>query len=216
MALDTITSPANARSRRTRASLLASARAILEEDGFEALTMTAVADHAGVTRRAAYLHFASRAALVSALFDHIAETEGLRESLDRVWAAADSASALTEWAAHLARYHPRLLAVDRAVERVRRLDSDAAAHRDRVAAAQLANCRRLAGWLHREGRLGQQWNVQSAADMLYALISSDLIDALISDRRWSRRRLASHLATMFQLTFVGRPEAGPTGEGACP
>ncbi len=202
MALDAITEPANARSRRTRAALLASAREILEQRGFEALTMTAVADHAGVTRRAAYLHFPSRAALVSALFDHIAAAEHLPDSLARVWAAPDSVSALREWAAHLARYHPRLLAVDRAVERVRHTDSDAAAHRDRVAAAQLAGCRRLAAWLHRENRLAAPWTVQSAADMLYALISSDLVEALTVDRGWSTRRLARHLAVMFQSTFA--------------
>lgn len=204
MALDTITEPTNARSRRTRATLLASARSILEGQGFEALTMTAVADHSGVTRRAAYLHFPSRAALVSALFDYIAGTERLQDSLDRVWAAPDAVSALDEWAAHLAHYHPRLLAVDRAVQRVRHADQDAAAHRDRVAAAQLSNCRRLTDWLHRDGLLAAPWTVRSAADMLYALISSDLIEALTSDRHWSTRRLTSHLALLFRSAFVAR------------
>jgi len=101
-------------------------------------------------------------------------------------------------------------AVDRAVERVRQLDRDAAAHRDRVAATQLANCRRLASWLHREGRLAEPWTVQSGTDMLYALISSDLIEALTVDRHWSTRRLARHLATMFQYTFTSRPDVGMT------
>ncbi len=202
MALDTITEPANARSRRTRAALLTSARHILEEQGFEALTMTAVADHTGVTRRSAYLHFPSRAALVSALFDYIADAENLDDSLARVWAAPDAVSALDEWAAHLARYHPRLLAIDRAVERVRHLDTDAAAHRDRVAAAQLANCRRLADWLDRESRLAAPWTVRSASDMLFGLISSDMIEALTVDRRWSQSRLVRHLAVMFESTFA--------------
>jgi|SRR5690242_18917609 AcrR family transcriptional regulator len=206
---DAITEPANARSRRTRASLLDSARHILEADGFETLTMTAVAEHAGVTRRTAYLHFPSRAALISALFDHIAGTEHLQDSLDRVWAAPDAVSALSEWAGHLARYHTRLLAVDRAVERVRHTDSDAAAHRDRVAAAKLASCRRLARWLHRDGQLAAPWTVQSASDMLYALISSDMIEALISDRQWSTRRLAAHLAILFRNAFApGTPDLG--------
>lgn len=205
MALDVITEPANARSRRTRAALLAAARDLLEQRGFEALTMTAVAGHAGVTRRSAYLHFPSRAALVSALFDHIAGAEHLADSLAPVWAAPDSVSALREWAAHLARYHPRLLAVDRAVERVRRHDADAAAHRDRVVAAQLANCRRLASWLDREGRLASPWTVRSATDMLFGLVSSDMIEALTEDRGWSQSRLARHLALLFQSTFVSGP-----------
>jgi AcrR family transcriptional regulator len=202
MAVDTITEPANARSRRTRSALLAAARELLEGSGFEALTMTAVADRAGVTRRAAYLHFPGRAVLVGALFDYIADAEGLQESLDRVWASPDAISALDEWAAHLTRYHPRLLAVDRAVERVRHVDGDAAAHRDRVAAEKLANCRRLAAWLQRDGRLNPSWTVQTATDMLYALISSDLIEALIADRHWPARRLRTHLALLFRSTFT--------------
>ena len=37
--------------------------------------------------------------------------------------------------------------------------------------------------------------------MLFALISSDLIEALLVDRRWSRNRLATHLALLFRATF---------------
>lgn len=202
MAPTTITQPTNARSRRTRAALLAAAREILEADGFEALTMTAVADRAGVTRRAAYMHFASRAELVGVLFDYVAEAEGLEASLQTVWQAPDAAAALDEWARHLARYHPRLLAVDRAVERVRNADADAAAHRKRVVQAKAANCRRLADRLNQERRLAPAWTPESAADMLFALVSSDLVEALLVDRRWSRQRLAEHLALLLRSTFV--------------
>ena len=210
MAPSAIAEPTNARSRRTRAALLAAARAILEERGFEALTMTAVADRAGVTRRAAYMHFSSRTDLVGTLFDYVAEVEGLGESLQRVWDAPDAASALDEWAAHLARYHPRLIAVDHAVQRVWRLDADAAAHRARVVDAKYASCRRLAHRLRDEGRLAGAWTTGSASDMLFALVSSDMIEALVIDRRWSQRRLAQHLALLFRSTFlVAPPESSP-------
>ncbi len=52
--------------------MLAATRQILEEEGFEALTMAAIAERAGVTRRSAYLHFASRAEVVDALFAYVA------------------------------------------------------------------------------------------------------------------------------------------------
>jgi AcrR family transcriptional regulator len=202
LTLDAIKEPTNARSRRTRTALLSSAREILETRGFEALTMTAVAEQAGVTRRAAYLHFATRAELIGALFDFVADTEGLEESLRRVWEAPDAVSALDEWAAHLARYHVRLLAVDRAVERVRHVDADAAAHRKRVVAEKLSNCRRLVSRLEQERRLARSWTEETASDMLFSLISSDMIEALTLDRRWSRRRLADHLALLFRSAFV--------------
>jgi hypothetical protein len=38
--------------------------------------------------------------------------------------------------------------------------------------------------------------------MLFALVSTDLIEALIADRRWSRQRLAKQLALLFRSTFV--------------
>jgi AcrR family transcriptional regulator len=197
-----IAQPANARSRRTRAALLEAARELLEGQGFEALTMTAVADRAGVTRRAAYMHFASRSDLVAALFDHLAVVEGLGRSLEKVWRAPDAVAALDEWAAHLARYHPRLLSVDRALQQVWRHDADAAAHRARVVDEKLANCRRLADRLADEGRLSEAWTPAAAADMLFALVASDVVEALLVDRGWSRRQLGDGLAVLFRSTFV--------------
>ncbi|HEY6737439.1 MAG TPA: helix-turn-helix domain-containing protein [Actinopolymorphaceae bacterium] len=192
----------NERSRRTRRALLDATRAILEESGFEALTIKAVAERAGVTRAAVYLHFDSRAHLVNALFDHMAEVAGLADSLAPVWAAPDGATALEEWARHLARYHVELLAVDRAVQRVRDSDPDVAAHRAKVAKAKLANCRRLADRLVAEGRLAAPWTAATAADMLNALSTSDVVEGLIVDRRWSRRRFAEHLGALLRSTFV--------------
>jgi hypothetical protein len=40
--------------------------------------------------------------------------------------------------------------------------------------------------------------------MLFALIASDVIEALIVDRRWPRARLAEHLALLFRSTFAAR------------
>jgi AcrR family transcriptional regulator len=198
----TISEPTNARSRRTRVALLAAAHAILKEDGFEALTMTEVARRAGVSRRAVYMHFPTRTDLVGAIYEYVANVEGLAESVANVWAAPDSVAALDRWAEHLARYHPRLLEVDRAMQRVWHDDPDAASHRRTVVAAKLANARRLAQWLADENRLADSWTAESAADMILALISSDLVEALVIDRRWSRKRLAEHLKVLFRATFV--------------
>jgi AcrR family transcriptional regulator len=200
-----IQAPSNARSRRTRAAVLSTARRLLEEQGFDGLTMNAVADRAGVTRRAVYLHFGSRAELVSALFDYVADTEGLQRSLQRVWDAPDAAAALDEWAEHVARYHPRLLDVDRAVMLESDRDADAAAHRARVVRNKLAGCRRLIGRLVAEGRLADGWTPGTAADMLFYLDSGELVGGLLRERRWSRRRFAERYAALLRATFLREP-----------
>lgn len=167
--------------------------------------MAAVAERAGVTRRAVYLHFGSRSELVGALFPYVAEVEGLAESLRPVWDAADGVAALEAWARHLARYHRRVLAVARAIERVRHVDADAARHYDRARKAQYATCRRLAAGLAAERRLAPGWTAASAADVLLALVSSDLIEALLVERGWSEERLAEHLVLLYRSAFV-RPD----------
>jgi AcrR family transcriptional regulator len=203
--LDAIEEPRNARSRRTRAALLDATRTRLEEHGTESLTMAAVAERAGVSRRAVYLHFATRAELLTELFAYVSEQEGLAASLGPVWAAPDAAAALDAWARHLARFHPRILAVARAIERVRRVDPDAAAHWRLVMADQQACCQRLAAWMARERRLAPPWTVQTAADMLWALMSFDLLEELLVDRGWSVRRYRTHLAALFRSTFLCDP-----------
>lgn len=189
-------------------------RALLEEGGFEALTMAAVAERAGVTRRALYLHFASRTELVTALFDYVGEQEGLAASLGRVRDAPDAAAALDEWAAHVARYHPRVLAVDRAVDRVRRADPDAARHWETVVRNQRAVVRRLADRLRDEGRLAPPWTAESAADLLWALLTPGFVERLVVDRRWSRRAFAERVAALLRSALLapapapGHPPAG--------
>ncbi|HEX8860540.1 MAG TPA: hypothetical protein VGC06_15905 [Actinomycetes bacterium] len=44
--------------------------------------------------------------------------------------------------------------------------------------------------------------------MLFALISSDVVEALLEDRGWSKRRLADHLGRLFRSTFVAPPRQG--------
>lgn len=193
----------NARSRRTRSALLAATRELLEEEGFETLTMAAVAERAGVSRRAVYLHFPSRSELVGALFDFVTESEGLAASTRPVWDAPDAVTALDRWARHLARFHSNVLSVTRAVEQMQQRDPDAAAHRRRYLREQLQACRKLARWLEAEKRLAPPWTVETAGEMLWALISTDMLDRL-GERRWSQTKLADHLSLLLRSTFVTR------------
>ena len=214
--MPTTEQPRNARGRRTRAAVLDATRALLEERGTESLTMAAVAARAGVSRRTVYMHFASRAELLTGLFGYVSEQEGLEGSLAPVWRAPDAAAALDEWAGHLARFHPRILAVARAIQRVRHVDPDAARHWQLVEADQRACCERLAARLASERRLAPPWTVRTAADMLWALMSFELLEDLLVDRGWSPRRFRDHLAALLRSTFLADPRHGPRPAGISP
>lgn len=192
----------NARSRRTVAALLNAARHLIDGEGFQALTMAAVAERAGVSRRAVYLHFSSRTELVTALYRSLGDTEELAASLQKVWDCPDAVSALREWAHHIARSHPRILATLRAVEHSRRTDPDAGQLWRTTMGNWHKGSGRLIQWLADEGRLAPYWSVESASDLLWSLMSSDVLERLTIDRRWSRARFAEHYAVLLHSAFV--------------
>ena len=200
--MEIIAEPQNARSRRTAAALLHAARDLIEQDGFAALTMAAVAERARVSRRAVYLHFATRTDLLAALYRSLGETEDLARSLQAVWDCPDAVTALTEWAEHIARSHPRILGILRAVERAQYGDPDAAELWHTAQGNWLKGCRRLMRWLADDGHLAPTWTVNTAADMMWALMSIDMLDRLLNERQWSPERVAKHLADLFQHTFT--------------
>ncbi|MEU6860363.1 TetR family transcriptional regulator [Glycomyces sp. NPDC046736] len=208
------TAPQNSRGRRTRSALLAAIAEIVENEGFAGLTMNAVADRAGVSRRAVYLHFASRAELIPALHDYVIEEQGLEESLERVWARDDPVEALEEWAAHLARVHLQVLAVDRAVRYTRHADPDVEAYRRNVSGRQLESCRAIVEGLSEAGLLDPHWTVDRAVEMLWALISTDLFEALHQEAEWDAEAVREHFAFLLRRTFVSaaRQSADPQAE----
>lgn len=199
--------PQNARSRRTRENLLNAARELAEEQGFEAMTLAAVADRAGISHRGLYLHFSSRAELLAALYWHLGEAEGLGVSLAKVWDSPDAAAALREWAHHIARAHPRIQQVAGAVDRARRTDPDAAAYWRQMMENWLKGCTRLARWLADEGRLAPPWTVPAAADMIWSLMSWDLLERLTVERGWKERQVGDHLEVLITRTFLREPPA---------
>ena len=202
----------NARSRRTRLALLAAARALVEQEGVPALTMASVAERAGITRRSVYLHFATRTELITALYEYVNETAELAASLEQVWQAAEAVTALDEWAHHLARCHIHLVPFGRAFQRVRGADPDAEHYWDLIMRQWRGSCRRLAEWLAADERLAKPWTVTTATDMLWALMSFDVLDALVVDRRWSPKKFARRLSVLLRSTFV--TPAAPIGKAA--
>jgi AcrR family transcriptional regulator len=197
-----IGAPQNARSRRTVAALLQAARELIDEGGVEALTMAAVAERAGVSRRAVYLHFPSRASLINGLVEDLKGAGGLDVVLRPVWEAPDALTMLDEWARCMVSILPRIMPIVRAIQRVSRTDPDAAQHWEEATRARHAACRRIAERLHDEGRLAPPWTVDTAADMMLALTSFEVIETLLDQCRWPVDRLARHLAAVFCGTFV--------------
>jgi AcrR family transcriptional regulator len=206
--VDHISEPQNARSRRTRAAILDAAWQLLEELGGRGLVMGEVARRAGVSRRALYLHFASRGDLVLALHEHIDEALDLESSVRPVREAPDAVAALDAFAAHLASFHRKTLAIGRAVVHGRHSDPDLAALYEGGIEVWLAGCRKLAKRLAGEGRLAEPWTVATAADMMLALMRDEVVETLAVERAWPLEQHARLLAMLLRRTFVSAAKPG--------
>jgi AcrR family transcriptional regulator len=197
-----IEGPQNRRSRRTRAALLDAAWELIEERGAEHATITAVADRAGVSRRAVYLHFSSRAELLLALHAHVDEQLDLGASVRPVLEAPDAVTALEEFIAHLVRYHPRIMNIDLALLRARHDDPDVAELLGQGKQQWHEGCRAIAQRLADEGRLAEPWTVVEAADLLWNLMFPDGLERLTIERGWPLDRYRELLTALVGRTLV--------------
>lgn len=183
-------------------ALLRAARELVEEHGMSATTMAAVAERAGVSRRAVYLHFSSRGELISELFGYVNEVEDLEGRFAPVGDAPDAVTALDEFARRHAELMARIIAVGRAVEREARSDPDAARHWETTMYWRHETNRALITRLDEEGVLAPGWTVDTATDMLLALISNGVTGTLLDDRGWTPEQIGEHMALLLRSTFV--------------
>lgn len=116
--------------------------------------------------------------------------------------APDAVTALDAWARHTATYHARLVPLVRAVDRARHGDPDARGLWGRAMAVWYGGCQALAGALADEGRLAEPWTTVTAADLLWALMSVELVDDLVSERGWAVDELGERLSLLVRRTLV--------------
>lgn len=103
--------------RRSRAQVLAACRELLFRDGYQATTLRAVADRAGVSVETVYKTFGGKPGLVKALWDITlaGDDDALvmaeRPQLQEVWATRDVQAKLRLYAAFVRGVHERLAAL---------------------------------------------------------------------------------------------------------
>lgn len=185
----------------TRERILEATRALIEEKG-AGVAMERIAERSGISRRAVYLHFATRTELLLALVAHVDETGGLAERGRRVREADSGIEALDEFVALNASYNPEIDGVARALERSREVDeAAAAAWQDRMSGRRKA-CRQIARRLNDEGSLSPGWSVETAADLIWTVTNVPVWRDLVRDQGWSERRYRERIGEVLRATLV--------------
>lgn len=173
----------------THAAILEAARAVFEEHGYFGGALEAVASKAGVSRQAIYLHFASKAALLTALHLHIYETDVV-PALERhpIWTAPTALDALDAIIAVDAEVASKVWKIHEALVVARRHHPEVDETLRPREEERYQEAVRLGRWLKKEGELPPGMRISTFADILWGLTSLGAFRNLVIERGWSTGR----------------------------
>jgi AcrR family transcriptional regulator len=193
--------PANPASA-AKLRILEAARTLMSQ-GTLRPSMAEIAQATGISRQAVYMHYGTREALLTALNQHLAQSFGLADELQRIAASATGIAALRASASFQARLYPQVWAVVRALESAQNNNDEDA---ERVWQAQLRNdlegCRTTVQRLRREQLLRPGLDIDTATDLLWALSSIPLWEELVLQRGWSAERYEQHIAELLIAALI--------------
>ncbi|MGZ5405572.1 MAG: TetR/AcrR family transcriptional regulator [Nocardioides sp.] len=171
---------------QTRTQILEAAREVFEELGYYDASLAAVAKRAGVSRQAIYLHFPSKAELLTALHLHIFATD-VAPAIER-HPSTEAVSALDALDAKIAvdvEVVAKVWRVHEALQMARRQHpevEETLRPREEERYGELLDLGRR---LKREGSLPRTLRAGSFADLLWGLLNVGTYRSLVIERGWS-------------------------------
>lgn len=192
----------------TRDRLLDAAASLAREQGLAQLTLASVAQRAGVSRQAVYLHFGNRATLLVAMTQRMDVESGFVERL-RACRGLPPVDALRQALELWLDYLPTILPIARAVEAAAVTGDDGAqAYADRMAAWWRV-LRSAVARVAQAGRLAPGWEVEQAADWVWAQVHPSRYHHLVVERGWSPQEFRRRTLGGLDAELLAAPrEAG--------
>jgi AcrR family transcriptional regulator len=188
---------------QTRNRILTASWELIVDRGSN-LKLAEVAERAGVSRQALYLHFGDRTGLLLALIRHMDETLDLGKSLTHVHSAPDAAELLKR-AMHLnAQFWSAVRPVAQVLEAAQ-YDDEALgkAWRDRMAFRQ-KTFSAMIKQIAEGGELDAGWTLQDASALLYAVASFDNWRELTQHLGWTEDHYVEAVTRSLRRTFLNR------------
>lgn len=188
----------------TRRRILDAAWRLIEETGATP-KLSDVATEAGVSRQALYLHFGDRAGLLVALVQHIDETFGKDDVVERVMSAGSGTAALGRMIDALAVYSGKVDGVARVLEAAQYEDEAvSAAWRNRMQVRR-AHTQVLVQRIADEGGLAAGWSVDAAVDVCYVVLMQGPWRELVREMGWTPDEYAERMKLLLGRSVLASP-----------
>ena len=186
----------------TRLRILETTVRMLEERGGRGVRMGDIAESAGISRQAVYLHFPSRTELLVAATRHLDDVLDVDARLAPSRTATSGARRLDLFIECWGNYIPDIYGVAKALLLAQSNDeAAAAAWQDRMMAMR-DGCRAAIEALHADGTLAGDWKPQTATDALWTMLLVPNWENLTIQCGWSTRQYVRWMKTMAKRAFV--------------
>jgi AcrR family transcriptional regulator len=185
----------------TRRRILQATWELLEQQG-AGVRLVDVADRAGVTRQAVYLHFGDRSGLLVALVDFIDVSLGAVQLRAHIHGGATGVESLQRWIQTMSWYTAKIDRVTQVLESSQYQDTAlAAAWRDRMGRRQM-HIRSIVERIAAEGRLADGWSVDAAVDLIYVITMPGAWRELTRELGWTAEHYSQHLTRLVQSALL--------------
>jgi AcrR family transcriptional regulator len=185
---------------RTRHAILEAARRVLDQRGYAAMTMQAVAEEAGVALDTVYASVGRKPVLVALLIETaISGTDQAipaeqRDYVVQIRAAKSAREKLAIYAQAVVSIQPRLAPVVSAIHGVASSEPELAKLWKSIARRRARNMRLFAEDLGATGELRDELSLDEVRDVLWATNSPEFFLLLVDERGWSSDAFARWLA----------------------
>lgn len=164
--------------------------------------MAEVADAAGLTRQAVYVHFRSRGGLLVALVRRADERADIYARFREALATDDPRERLDAFLRVWFEFVPEIHPVARSLMRARADDPDAAAAWQDRMQSLCGGFADLTRTLKRDGALSAEWTAPAAAEYLWAASSMQAWELLAIDCGWGAARTSKVLRRTLSKTVL--------------
>ena len=186
----------------TRTRILDAALKLLEAGDGSKARMGDIARAAGISRQAVYLHFATRAALLTAATRRLDTLKDVDARLAASRSAPSGAERLDAFIEAWGGYIPEIYGVARALLAMKDTDAAAAEAWDERMQAMREGCAAAIRALEADGALADGLPPDEATDMLWTLLSVRNWEQLTVDCGWPQDRYVAEIKAMARRMFV--------------
>lgn len=189
----------------TRERILKETQRLMEKRRGRNVRLEDIAQAAGVSRQAVYMHFGSRSGLLTATARYLDETLGLRERTKLFRTAPSGQHMLDAYVVFWATYIPDIYGLAKALLTAYESDKAAAAAWDDRMQAVYDGCVRVVRRLEEESVLAPEWTVDTAADYMWAALSVEMWEHLTARCGWSNEQYIERTQLALRKVLVKAP-----------